>query len=153
VSAVFRNGVLEVRVPHWMPEAQRQQWVERMRARVERRRRRSSPTDAELEDRAQALNRRYFDGELSWTSIRWARQDSRWGSCTSTAATIRISDRLRGMPAWVLDSVIVHELAHLVHWDHGPGFWALANRYEDMAKANGFLAGVAFAEGRASEVD
>jgi predicted metal-dependent hydrolase len=39
----------------------------------------------------------------------------------------------------VLDAVIVHELAHLVHLGHTPEFWELANRYPKTERAYGFL--------------
>ncbi len=50
---------------------------------------------------------------------------SRWGSCTPTRGTIRYSWRLILAPDWVLDYVAAHEVAHLVHADHSPHFWAV----------------------------
>ncbi len=73
-------------------------------------------------------------------SIRWVtNQEWRWGSCTPAERTIRISSRLVGEPAWVLDYVIVHELAHLRVRGHGAAFWALVNRYPKAERARGFL--------------
>ena len=37
--------------------------------------------------------------------------------------SIRIASRVAGFPLWVLDYLLVHELAHLVHGDHSPAFW------------------------------
>jgi predicted metal-dependent hydrolase len=51
-------------------------------------------------------------------------QRTRWGSCSRTGA-IRLNWRLVLMPAWVRDYVLVHELMHLRHLDHGPAFWRL----------------------------
>ncbi|MEZ5255672.1 MAG: M48 family metallopeptidase [Ilumatobacteraceae bacterium] len=72
--------------------------------------------------------------------IRWAdNMTTRWGSCTPATATIRISTRLAAFPDWVLDYVIVHELAHLVVSGHGPRFDALVARYPRSERAIGFL--------------
>jgi predicted metal-dependent hydrolase len=73
-------------------------------------------------------------------SIRWStNQNSLWGSCTPADATIRISARLAAYPRWVLDYVIVHELAHLRYHSHGPRFRALVDRYPMAERARGFL--------------
>jgi len=132
-----------VRVPLWMSEAERQQWAQRMLARIQRQVRRARPTDADLEERANRLNRELFAGRLCWTSISWApSQVSRWGSCSIESGVIRIAERLQGLPPWVLDYVIVHELAHLQIAGHGPRFWDLVNRYRLTERARGYLIAV-----------
>lgn len=50
---------------------------------------------------------------------------SRWGSC-GPDATLSFSWRLVFAPPEVLDYLAAHEVAHLVHLNHGPRFWALA---------------------------
>ena len=122
-----------------MPESERRLWAERMRERIERQLRRSRPTDQALQDRARALNRRFFGGRLRWNSIGYAEQERRWGSCTFTAGVIRISTRASSLPEWVLDYLLVHELAHLEHADHGPAFWEIVNRYPLTERARGYL--------------
>ena len=58
--------------------------------------------------------RRCYLDDVTPSSIRWSTtQVKRWGSCTLETREIRISERLRVVPDWVLDAVIVHELAHL----------------------------------------
>jgi predicted metal-dependent hydrolase len=47
------------------------------------------------------------------------------------------------MPPWVLDGVLVHELAHLVEPDHGPRFRRLVGRYHLSERAAGYLMAVA----------
>jgi predicted metal-dependent hydrolase len=139
VSARLRSGVLELLVPSWMPSAERQQWAERMRERLERRVARSRPSDERLDERARALNERHFGGRLRWTSIGYAEMSRRWGSCTFTTGAIRIAKRAATLPDWVLDYLLVHELAHLEHSDHGLEFHELENRYPRAERAKGYL--------------
>jgi predicted metal-dependent hydrolase len=148
VSARVVDGVMELRVPAGMPAAEREEWAERMRARLERRLQRARPTDARLDERAAALNRRHFDGRLRWNSIAYAEQSSRWGSCTYAAGVIRISTRAAELPPWVLDYLLVHELAHLEVPHHGPRFWALVNRYPLTERARGYLMALDHQAGR-----
>ncbi len=73
-------------------------------------------------------------------SIRWVEnQRSRWGSCTPADGSIRLSSRLKKFPGWVVDYVIVHELAHLLEPGHGAAFKALERRYRRSERAIGFL--------------
>jgi hypothetical protein len=97
--------------------------------------------DEELLARAVALSDRYLVGARP-TSVRWVtNMTSRWGSCSHDSGHIRISHRLRAVPGWVLDSVLVHEVAHLTHPDHSPAFHRLADGYPRHAEAGTFLAG------------
>jgi predicted metal-dependent hydrolase len=116
------------------------------------------PSNDLLLKRAEFLRDRYLpDHTPSPASIEWSsRQQRRWGSCTPAQRTIRISDRLQNMPEYVVDSVIVHELAHLLVGEHGPEFKALIAAYPHQERADAFLAGVEFAsamEPLADDVD
>jgi predicted metal-dependent hydrolase len=135
VSARMVGDVLEVRLPGWMGAADEARWVEEMRRRFERKR----STDAiDIATRARTLARRYDLPEP--VSVRWVdNQTSRWGSCTPADRTIRISSALAPWPLWVLDFVLVHELAHLVERSHGPAFQTLVDRYPKAERATGFL--------------
>ena len=135
VSASIVGGKVVVRMPTYMTKAQEEEYVAALVARLERRRRSET---VDLPTRAAALALKYDLPEP--TSIRFvSNQASRWGSCTPSTGEIRISDRISGFPGWVLDAVVVHELAHLVHLHHGPEFWELANRYALTERALGFL--------------
>lgn len=126
-------------VPVTMPLAERERWAEVMSKRLERRAERRRPTDERLEQRARRLNDRHFGGRLAWTSIGFADMSHQWGSCTFTDGAIRIARRAAQLPEWVLDYLLVHELAHLVQSDHGPEFHALENRYPLTERAKGYL--------------
>lgn len=129
------NGVIQVSIPAWMTKADEQRWVARMVERLERKR---TSDEIDLAARAEVLAVRY--GLPTPVSIRWVtNQEWRWGSCTPSDRTIRISTRLAAFPQWVVDYVVVHELAHLVEPSHGSAFWALVNRYPKAERARGFL--------------
>jgi Protein of unknown function DUF45 len=101
----------------------------------------SNVGDGELLARANSLSDRYGLGVYP-SSVRWVtNQKARWGSCSYHTKEIRISHRLRVVPQWVLDSVLVHELAHLTHPDHSPAFHRLAGAYPRHREAAAFLAG------------
>ena len=144
ISATLEQGVLVVRLPARMTRTQEQFWIEKMRARFEKRDRIEAP-ETPLQRRADALNRRYFEGQLRFR-IDWVKnQRSRWGSCSPDSGTIRLSHELLKLPAYVVDYVIVHELAHLLEANHGPRFWALVRRFPQADRAIGFLEGYQWA--------
>ena len=122
-----------------MPVAERQQWAETMRRRLERRIQRARPSDERLLERARTLNDRHFGGRLGWTSIGFVDMARTWGSCTFTTGAIRIAKRAASLPDWVLDYLLVHELAHLEHSDHGSAFHELEDLYPLSERAKGYL--------------
>ena len=122
-----------------MPQSERQHWAEVMTRRLQRRAERSRPSDERLVERAKKLNERHFGGMLRWTSIGFADMERLWGSCTFTDGAIRIARRAASLPEWVVDYLLVHELAHLVHSDHGAEFHELENRYPLAERAKGYL--------------
>ena len=90
-------------------------------------------------ERARTLNDRHFGGRLRWTSVGYAEMAHTWGSCTFTTGAIRIAKRAARLPDWVLDYLLVHELSHLEHSDHGPAFHEMENRYPLTERARGYL--------------
>jgi predicted metal-dependent hydrolase len=148
VTAFRENGRVVVCVPARFSKAEEQQWVDTMLRRLATKESRRRPSDEQLLTRARELARRYLDAQVQPLSVSWsATQQARWGSCTPADGSIRISDRLRGVPQWVLDYVLVHELAHLLIIDHRPEFWALVDRYPRSERARGFLDGLSHAAG------
>lgn len=134
-EARWVDGHIEVRIPAWFDAEQERETVELLAGRLIRR---HDANAIDLTARAASLARRY--GLPQPASIQWvSNQAARWGSCSVESRDIRISDRLAEYPAWVLDAVIVHELAHLVEASHSPAFWALVHRYPRAERALGFL--------------
>jgi hypothetical protein len=140
-----------VLIPARFTRAEEARWVAQMVDRLERaprRRPRALAGDSGLARRASELSAAHLDGRARPAQVRWvATMRTRWASCTPTDRTIRVSHRLREMPTWVLDYVLIHELAHLIEPGHGPAFWALVNRYPRTERARGYLDGVAAAAG------
>lgn len=142
VSA-FRDGdVIVVQIPATMSKRDEATWVKDMVARIERQERRRKPSDEQLLARARALNDAWLGGLATPSSVRWvSNQKSRWGSCTPGDRSIRLSERLQQMPPWVVDYVLVHELAHLIEPGHSAEFWAWVDRYPKAERAKGYLSG------------
>lgn len=141
-----------VLIPARMTRAEERHWVAEMERKLQRSElRRTSPprqSDAALLKRCTELAKRYFDGEVRPASVRWVPpMRTRWASCTPAVGTIRVSSKLRDVPGWVLDYVLVHELAHLKVPGHGPQFWALCSRYPKTERAIGYLQGLSAAAG------
>lgn len=146
VSAYRDGDKTIVLLPAGLSRTDEEQWVRRMLDRLAAKEQRRRPTDEDLMERAKELSARYLDGAAIPTSVRWVEnQRHRWGSCTPDQGTIRISTRIRGMPVWVVDYVIMHELVHLLIPGHGPRFWKLVERYPRAERARGFLEGFSMA--------
>ncbi|SER65325.1 hypothetical protein SAMN05443377_1058 [Propionibacterium cyclohexanicum] len=103
-------------------------------------------SDEALMARALQLRDSYLPQVPVPAQVRWSGdQITRWGSCTSADASIRISTQLCAMPQWVIDHVLMHEMVHLVHADHGTGFHELLAACPFTERARGFLEGWAMA--------
>lgn len=135
VGARLVGNVLKIVVPAWMSAAEEAHWVDVMTARFQRKR---STERVDLAERAVTLARRHDlprPREIRWSD----NMVSRWGSCTPTTGVIRISNRVAPFPDWVLNYVIVHEIAHLEVGDHSDEFWRLVHRYPRAERAIGYL--------------
>jgi len=140
--AAGRDGRVVLRLPAGLDPAEEAAMIDTLLDKVLRARARAERGgDAALEARAATLADRYLDG-IRPTSVRWSpRMRHQHGSCTVATGAIRISDRLAVHPDYVLDYVLVHELAHLQVRAHDARFHALVDRYPEVARAQGYLAG------------
>jgi predicted metal-dependent hydrolase len=135
VQAYLSGDVITVHVPAWMTKAEEAEHVDSLVARLLRRHRSGA---IDLGARAASLADRY--GLPRPRRVEWAdNQRARWGSCTAATGGIRVSRRLADFPPWVLDYLLVHELAHLVEPNHSPAFWTLVGRYPKAERARGYL--------------
>lgn len=140
VQARIVDGRVEVRIPARMSAAEEERAVAEILAKLDRRTRSTVGGDAELMARAQRLNAQVLEGRARPAGIRWvSNQNSRWGSCTVGTGEIRISERLREVPDYVLDSVLVHELTHTFIPEHSAEFWSWADRVPQAERARGYL--------------
>lgn len=130
-----------VRAPVDIPEGKLREVIEDFQIRWEKQRVKKELNSREdLEDIGQRLNKRYFGGKIKVASIKYVtNQNKQFGSCNYRRRTIRLSHRLAGMPEWVRDYVIVHEMAHIVEPNHNKSFWELVSRYGLAERARGYL--------------
>jgi len=146
VSAYREGERVVVLIPSQFSRAEESEWVDKMLARLAAREQRSHRSDNDLAARGRQLAARYlpeFGSMVHPDSIRWvANQHGRWGSCTPSDRSVRISEKVRDMPSWVSDYVILHEIAHLVIAGHNARFWELVQRYPRCERARGYLEGV-----------
>ncbi len=148
VTAYRDADTIVVLIPERMTKTDERAYVEDMVAKVLARESRTGAPqgDQALARRAAELSERHLAPQLGYaprpSSVTWVyNQNHRWGSCTPGAGTIRLSHRMRPMPSWVVDYVLLHELAHLVESSHSPRFWTLVNVYPEADKAQGYLEG------------
>lgn len=140
-TAYWQADTVVVVLPSWMRAPESDEMVDSLVRRVLAQQPHRRSSDEELGRRAAELASRYLHGSVP-SSIRWVSNQRRlWGSCSVASRDIRVSDRLRVVPAWVLDAVLVHELAHLEEPTHSARFSDLVDRYPRMAEANAYLEG------------
>lgn len=150
VSITRREGDLVIAIPAAFSARQEREWAKKMVDQLvakESRRRPARRSDAQLMAMAREVSEAHLGGRAHPASVTWStRQNTRWGSCTPADGTIRLSHQLQGMPDYVVRSVMMHELVHLLVPGHGPEFKALMAAYPQAEKAQGFLDGVSWAK-------
>jgi predicted metal-dependent hydrolase len=140
VIRVRGDGSVRITVPRWgsrrhaeLFAEQQRPWIERQRARLNRRRPHRLAYTPEAIEELQQQARTELPAHLyhladrhglvvSGVSVR--NQRTRWGSC-SPSGHISLNWRLVLMPDQVRDYVLIHELMHLRRLDHSRHFWRL----------------------------
>ena len=149
ISAYRQGGRIVVSIPARMSKADERAMVPEMVAKI-----RAQEAAITMSEEALAIRIEELLSELAPeicllpASVLWRGMRERWGSCTSVDATIRISDRLKGAPAYALDYVLFHEAIHLHYFDHGPEFKAVLARFPEEERAEAYLEGFEAAERR-----
>ena len=158
VTAYRERDTIVVLIPQRMSKTDEHTFVKDMVERVLAREARASAPrgDEALATRARELAAIYLAQALDQvpepTSVSWVtNQQQRWGSCTPSTGVIRLSHRLQALPKWVVDYVLLHELAHLVEPTHSARFWSLVGRYPAADKAKGYLEGFLAGQGVQAE--
>ncbi len=153
------DGSILLRVPYRLPKKVIGQLLAQIETRLAKQQKTAQRrTDIDLQQRAENINRQYFGGKIEWKAIRWVgNMSQRLGSCTTGGSTdghIRISDKIKNWPVYVVDYVIAHELVHRLHPNHSPTFWqTLSDGYPHTERARGFIQGVGYTEGANFEED
>lgn len=146
-SAHWSGSRIVVQIPGRLRGRERTGFVDDLVERLLSQRPQSTAGDASLEERARMLVDLYNDG-IAPSSVRWAtNQRARWASCSPGSREIRVSSRLRQCPEWVIDAVLVHELAHLQEADHSAAFYEIADRHPRQGDSALYLEGYALGLG------
>ena len=147
ISAYRQGGRIVVSIPARMSKADERAMIPEMVAKIRAQEAAATMSEEGLATRVdQLLTELAPEIVLRPSTITWRAMRERWGSCTSTDRTIRISDRLKGAPEYVLDYVLFHETIHLQFFDHGPEFKGLLARFPLEAQAEAYLSGYEAAE-------
>ena len=141
IQARMVGDTLEVHLPLGMDREEERKVIEEMKKKLEKKKlKRKINEDDYLDKRFDEFNKKCFQGKLKINSIKFVtNQERQRGSCTPGNGTIRISHKLLGMPKWVLDYLIMHEMTHLVHPNHSKAFWEKVGEYKYTERARGFL--------------
>ncbi|HQO09613.1 MAG TPA: M48 family metallopeptidase [Clostridiales bacterium] len=92
-----------------------------------------------LSERAGVLRNRFIPEAPDFNIAYSDSLRTTWGKCFVRDRNIIINPKLKDFPLWVLDLVIIHEIAHLIYPDHGKNFRNLVSRYRLKERATGYL--------------
>ncbi len=131
-SARLSGVQLQLKLPETLYGFERNLYIKRLLSRAV-----AGDQAAAWEARVQAINARTFQQFIKGVQLKY--NVSNWGSC-SNHQRINLSTRLLLAPSEVQDYVILHELAHLIEFNHSRRFWALISRFDpDYSKKENWL--------------
>ncbi len=141
VSARFDGNTMYIYAPQRMPQKELNKVIENFKKRFDRQElKKKLNKEKNLKDVFNRLNKKYFAGKIKIISIEYVtNQQKQFGCCNHRKKTIRISHELAGMPDWVRDYVIIHEMAHILEPNHSKAFWEIVHNYKLTERARGFL--------------
>lgn len=70
-----------------------------------------------------------FEENILFPNLKIRTMKTRWGVCNIKTKTITLNSRLIEYKLDALDYVIIHELSHLIHFNHSKSFWKLVEKY------------------------
>lgn len=70
-----------------------------------------------------------FEEHICYPKLKFRKMKTRWGVCNRKTQAITLNTELIHYSIDCLDYVIVHELAHFVHFDHSKDFWNVVGKY------------------------
>jgi predicted metal-dependent hydrolase len=147
ISAYRQGGRIVVSIPARMSKADERAMVPEMVAKIRAQEAAATMSEESLTIRVgELLQDLAPEITVRPSSVNWRPMRERWGSCTGADRSIRISDRLKGAPEYVLDYVLFHEAIHLQFFDHGPEFKELLARFPQEQRAEAYLNGYEAAE-------
>lgn len=147
ISAYRQGGRIVVSIPARMSKAEERAMVPEMVAKIRAQEAVATMSEESLFNRVgELLCELAPEITVRPLSVNWRAMRERWGSCTGTDRSIRISDRLKGAPEHVLEYVLFHEAIHLQFFDHGPEFKELLARFPQEELAEAYLSGYEAAE-------
>lgn len=119
-KASINGAEIIVSIPEDMESFERQKMIRTLLSRVI-----GKSFKKRIEQRVDELNDLHFQKDIKGISLKY--NVTNWGSCSSNN-NINLSTRLLLAPLWVIDYVIIHELAHLEEMNHSDRFWSIVER-------------------------
>ena len=86
------------------------------------------------------FNYNLFDEDIPFPKLKIRSMKTRWGVCNKRDTSVTLNSKLIKYSVHEIDYVIIHELSHLVHFDHSKEFWETVREYmPDYKKAVAIL--------------